>query len=64
MDYFERLTTQVEIHGKAMDGRDREALIFPDRVKNNLKLWGYQSIHGDLFNKDARRESDKFDPDL
>lgn len=31
----------IEIHEKARDYREREALIFPNRVKDNKSLWTY-----------------------
>ena len=31
----------VEIHDKARDYREREALIFPDRIKDKTHKWEY-----------------------
>jgi hypothetical protein len=51
----------TEVHGKAMDGRDREALIFPDKVKDHSKKWQFQRSEADYLKKEAGREIDKFD---
>ena len=37
--YFENAQALVPIHGPNMDYRDREALIFPDRIKERSRKW-------------------------
>ena len=62
--YFVQPKDDVEIHGKALDGRDREALIFPNRVKDKTVKWTYQKTNGNYFSKLYGREIDKYDLEL
>jgi len=59
--FFQKETDIVPVHEPARDYREREALIFPDKVKNNSKKWEYQGHRLDYFNKMAGREIDEFD---
>jgi len=59
--YFQKEQEIVEIHDKARDYREREALIFPDKVKNNTKKWKYQGHRRDYLMKMPGREVDEFD---
>ena len=64
--YFTQPEVIVELHGKALDGRERESLIFPNRITDKTvrgpKDWKYQESHPDYFSKLVGREIDKFDP--
>jgi hypothetical protein len=50
----------VEVHGPALDYKDKEALIFPDKVKNNAK-WGLTLSSQGFFKKENGREIDVYD---
>lgn len=54
----------VELHGKALDGREREALIFPNRIKDKTVKTNYVKTFGGYFSKLYGREIDQFDPEL
>ena len=59
--YFENAQALVPIHGPNMDYRDREALIFPDRIKERSRKWKLQPSASRFFTKPAGREVDVFD---
>ena len=61
--YFEKETKAVQIHEPARDYREREALIFPNKVKDNTKQWKYQGHKKDYMQRMVGRETDKIDPD-
>ncbi len=46
----------IEVHGKAMDFRDREALIFPDRIKEKGIKWTLNPTEGAFLQKMPGRE--------
>jgi hypothetical protein len=52
---------EYPVHEPARDYREREALIFPDKVKNNAKKWNYQGHKKGYFSMAAGREVDQFD---
>lgn len=54
----------VELHDKYMDGRSKESLIFPNKVKNNTKNWTYQGHRTGYIGSIVGREIDKFDDKL
>ena len=56
--YFKK---QVELHEPARDHREKEALIFPDRIKDNTKTWKYQGHKKDVIMTMPGREIDTFD---
>ena len=45
-----------------MDYKDREALIFPDRIKDNSKTWKLTQSECNFFKKEPGREIDEYDP--
>ena len=51
----------IEQHGKAMDFKDREALIQPDKVYDNTKRWTLTKSEGQFFKVEPRREIDEYD---
>ena len=51
----------TEIHGPALDGRDRASLLFPDRVKDKTVKWDYQKTHAGYLGEVVGQEADKFD---
>jgi hypothetical protein len=61
--YFQKETEAVQKHEPARDYREREALIFPDRIKNHTKKWEYQGHRSDYLKKMPGREIDQFDQD-
>ena len=61
MDLFQDENDLVEVGEPARDYRVREALIFPDKVKNHTKQWKYQGHKTDVLLAMAGREIDKFD---
>mmetsp|Transcript_24927 Transcript_24927/g.28621 ORF Transcript_24927/g.28621 Transcript_24927/m.28621 type:complete len:116 (+) Transcript_24927:156-503(+) len=61
--FFEKETKAVQIHEPARDYREREALIFPDKIKNHTKKWDYQGHRTDYFQKMVGREIDQTDPE-
>ncbi|CAI2379442.1 unnamed protein product [Moneuplotes crassus] len=58
--YFQK---QVEIHEPARDYREREALIFPDKVKEHHRDVFRKSDPTGYFTKMVGREVDKYDQD-
>ena len=61
--YFQKETEFTEVHEPARDFREREALIFPDRVKDNTKTWKYQGHKNSELMTMPGREVDVFDED-
>lgn len=57
---FAKTPTVIEVHGPMIDYKYREALIFPDRVRDNTK-WNLSLVSTDMFKKEAGREIDQFD---
>lgn len=51
----------VEVHGKALDYKEREALFSPDRVSDKSNTWLVASSVGGLFKKEPKREIDEYD---
>ena len=51
----------VERHGPAIEDKLKEALIMPDRVNDNSKLWNVIKTDARLFKKEAGREIDEID---
>lgn len=44
-----------------MDFKDREALIFPNRIKDNSRKWTLTKSNRELFKAEPRREIDEYD---
>jgi hypothetical protein len=42
--YISPMKERIEIHGQNMDHRDKEALIFPSKIKDRTVKWGIQSL--------------------
>ena len=53
----------VEVHGRNLDHRDKQALIFPDKVKDYTQKWAMQTLNPGQFKVEAGREIDQFDID-
>jgi len=51
----------IEVHGPAMDFKDREALIFPSKVSNYDKSWNLTQSDCNFFKKEQGREIDIYD---
>lgn len=50
----------IEHHGPMMDFKDREALIFPDKVRDNTR-WNLSLLQSNYFKKEPGREIDEYD---
>lgn len=61
--FFNKETDTIEIHEPARDYREKEALLFPDRIKDNTKKWEYQGHTSGYISKMPGREIDVYDDD-